>query len=63
MRMVAAAAAGQRYVVARLLRAGADTDLRDRDGENALALARAHGHETIVALLESRDTGGFLSRF
>src|SRR5690606_40686390 len=35
-----------------LIQAGARLDLRDRNGQTPLALARAHGHRAIVALLE-----------
>jgi uncharacterized protein len=37
-----------------LLAAGANTTLTDREGRTALQLARAHGHDALAQLLESR---------
>ena len=47
-----AAAMGHTKVVIRLLRAGADKNYKNKDGESALDLARIHGHGGIVFLLE-----------
>ena len=54
-----AAINGRLAIVKRLLEQGADSTLRDRDGDTALDDARQYGHSEVVALLsEPRSADG-----
>jgi len=48
---------GDTEMVALLLAAGATKDLRSKDNDTALDLARQHGHDAIARLLERPKTG------
>ncbi|MFH1116297.1 MAG: ankyrin repeat domain-containing protein, partial [Pseudomonadota bacterium] len=47
-----AASEGQPEVVETLLKAGADPDLKDKDGDTAASLAKKKGHYDVVSILE-----------
>jgi ankyrin repeat protein len=50
--LMTAAAEGHVEIVEILLAAGADRDLKDKDGDTALSFAKQNGHDKVVALLE-----------
>jgi len=52
--LMLAAAEGHQPVVEVLLRAGANSDTRDKDGDKAIDHARRRGQKDIVTLLKSR---------
>jgi ankyrin repeat protein len=45
-------ASGNEGIVRLLMGAGADPGFQDEDGETAISIARKHGHEAIVEMLE-----------
>ena len=56
--LMTAAAEGLVDVVRLLLGAGADREIKDKDGDTALSFAQQNGHTEVVALLENPPDGG-----
>jgi uncharacterized protein len=55
--LMAAAHKGWKDVVARLLAAGADRNLKTTSGNTAIMIAKAQGHDEVARLLSSRRDG------
>jgi ankyrin repeat protein len=58
----AAVAYGKTDVVKLLLAHGGDPDLKDARGNTCLDLAREKGHQDLIAILQSRDSGTSTSK-